>query len=131
MLERAMDELAVEDRQVIGMCQIAGLSRDAAGELLGKSAGAVRVQLNRALVRLGGALAGTVRSIASAAGFDLEMTVESAAGMFAGFAGSGWPGVASTAAGAAGAAGSRRGTSGPAGRWPCTGPRRRCSCRRR
>lgn len=35
------------------------------------------------------ALTGTVRSTASAAGFDLEMTVDSAAGMFAGFAGSG------------------------------------------
>jgi len=56
LLEQALDRLQPEDRQVIGLCRIAGLSRDEAGRILGKSAGAVRVQLNRALVRLGGEL---------------------------------------------------------------------------
>lgn len=56
LLERALDRLAPGDRQVIVLCRIAGLPRDEAGQILGKSAGAVRVHLNRALVRLGSEL---------------------------------------------------------------------------
>jgi RNA polymerase sigma-70 factor, ECF subfamily len=56
LLERAFDQLDAEDRQVIGLCRIAGLSRQEAAEVMHKSAGAVRVHLSRALVRLGGEL---------------------------------------------------------------------------
>lgn len=56
LLEQALDQLAPEDRQVIALCRIGGLPRDEAGRILGKSTGAVRVHLSRALVRLGSEL---------------------------------------------------------------------------
>jgi len=56
LVEAAMDLLADEDRLVIGMCHLAGMSREAVAESLGKSVVAVRKQLSRALVRLGLAL---------------------------------------------------------------------------
>jgi RNA polymerase sigma-70 factor (ECF subfamily) len=56
-LERALRDLPEEYREVIGLCRIAGLSRDEAGKRLGgRSAGAVRSLLNRALVALSTAL---------------------------------------------------------------------------
>lgn len=56
LLERAFDNLADEDRQVIALCRIAGMSREEAAEVMGKSVTAVRTHLSRALVRLGGEL---------------------------------------------------------------------------
>jgi RNA polymerase sigma factor (sigma-70 family) len=56
LLERALDRLDAEDRQVIALCRIAGLSRQEAADIMHKSVGAVRVHLSRALVRLGGEL---------------------------------------------------------------------------
>lgn len=56
LLEQAFDRLADEDRQVLALCKIAGLPREEVAGLLGKSPGAVRTQLSRALVRLAAAL---------------------------------------------------------------------------
>lgn len=56
-LEQAMSSLPEEYREVIGLCRIAGLSREEAGKRLGgRSAVAVRSLLNRALVALSTAL---------------------------------------------------------------------------
>ncbi len=55
--EQAMERLPEEYREVIGLCRIAGLSRETAGQLMGdRSPGAVRSLLNRALVALSSAL---------------------------------------------------------------------------
>lgn len=56
LLERAFDQLADDDRQVIALCRIAGMPREEAAEVMGKSVAAVRTHLSRALVRLGGEL---------------------------------------------------------------------------
>ena len=52
LLEQAFDRLDDDDRQVIALCRIAGLPREEVAHALGKSDGAVRTQLSRALVRL-------------------------------------------------------------------------------
>lgn len=51
-VERAMDALTEEQRQVITLARIAGLSHAAIAAELGKSEGAVRMVLHRALARL-------------------------------------------------------------------------------
>jgi RNA polymerase sigma-70 factor (ECF subfamily) len=51
-LERAFERLDEEEREVITLARIAGLSRAEIGERLGKSEGAVRVMLHRALAKL-------------------------------------------------------------------------------
>jgi RNA polymerase sigma-70 factor (ECF subfamily) len=52
-LEQAFEKLPDEYREVIGLCRIAGLSREEVGRRMGgRSAGAVRSLLNRALVAL-------------------------------------------------------------------------------
>jgi RNA polymerase sigma factor (sigma-70 family) len=53
LLEQACEQLAPEQREVIALCRIAGLSREEAGKRMGgRSAGAIRSLLNRALVSL-------------------------------------------------------------------------------
>lgn len=53
LLERACERLPDEQRQVIALCRIAGLSREEVGRRMGgRSAGAIRSLLNRALVAL-------------------------------------------------------------------------------
>lgn len=51
-VERAFEALSEEQRQVVHLAHIAGLSRKQIAEQLGKSEGAVRVLLHRALVRI-------------------------------------------------------------------------------
>lgn len=51
-IERGFERLADEDREVITLAHVVGLSRAEIGERLGKSEGAVRAQLHRALARL-------------------------------------------------------------------------------
>ena len=56
-LEAAFERLSEEYREVIGLCRIAGLSREEVGRRMGgRSAGAVRNLLNRALAALSTAL---------------------------------------------------------------------------
>jgi len=53
LLEEALERLPEDFREVIALCHLAGLSREEAGARLGgRSAGAVRVLLNRAMVAL-------------------------------------------------------------------------------
>ncbi|MCA8965545.1 MAG: sigma-70 family RNA polymerase sigma factor [Planctomycetes bacterium] len=53
LVEQALDRLPDEYREVIALCRIVGLSREEAGRRLGgKSAGAVRMLLSRALTAL-------------------------------------------------------------------------------
>lgn len=56
LLERAFDRLDHSDRQVIALCRIADLPREEVARVVGKSPGAVRTHLSRALVRLAGEL---------------------------------------------------------------------------
>jgi RNA polymerase sigma-70 factor (ECF subfamily) len=56
VVEQAFDRLDSEDREVIALCKIAGLPREEVARVLGKSPGAVRTHLSRALVRLGAQL---------------------------------------------------------------------------
>lgn len=51
-LERALDALPEESREVIVQAKIAGRSREEIAAALGKSPGAVRMQLHRALAQL-------------------------------------------------------------------------------
>ena len=51
-VEAAFDGLADEDREVIVLARVVGLSHAEIGERLGKSEGAARVQLHRALGKL-------------------------------------------------------------------------------
>ena len=51
-LERAFDQLGDEQRQVVTLAHVVGLSRREIAEQLGKSEGAVRMLLHRALARL-------------------------------------------------------------------------------
>jgi len=57
-LERAFDGLRDEDRELITLVRVLGMSAADAGQCLGKSAGAVRTGLHRALARLAEALEG-------------------------------------------------------------------------
>ena len=52
LLERAFDRLDEEDRQIVRLCRIAGLAREEVARVLGRSPGAVRTHLSRALVWL-------------------------------------------------------------------------------
>lgn len=52
LLEQALDRLEPADREVIGLCRLAELRRDEVGRIMGRSPGAVRSLLNRALARL-------------------------------------------------------------------------------
>ena len=62
-LEQAFERLPEEYREVIGLCRIAGLSREDVGQRMGgRAAGAVRSLLNRALVALSTELERTGRS---------------------------------------------------------------------
>lgn len=58
-LERAFERLSAEDREVITLSRIVGLSQGEIGEALGCSAGTARVRLFRALARLAEVLAAT------------------------------------------------------------------------
>jgi RNA polymerase sigma-70 factor (ECF subfamily) len=51
-LERAFDGLRDEDRELITLVRVLGMSAADAGQCLGKTAGAVRTSLHRALARL-------------------------------------------------------------------------------
>lgn len=51
-IEAAMEELSDEQREVVGLAHLVGLSRAEIAEQLGKSEGAVRMILHRALARL-------------------------------------------------------------------------------
>ncbi len=51
-LERAFDQLTEEQREVVTLAHVAGLSRAQIAEQLGKSENAVRIVLHRALARL-------------------------------------------------------------------------------
>ncbi|MFT7463551.1 MAG: RNA polymerase sigma-70 factor (ECF subfamily) [Pseudohongiellaceae bacterium] len=51
-IERAFDELSEGEREIITLARLVGLSHDEIAEALGKSVGATRVQLHRALARL-------------------------------------------------------------------------------
>ena len=51
-LERAFDQLSDEQREVVTLAHLAGLSRAQIAEQLGKSENAVRIVLHRALARL-------------------------------------------------------------------------------
>lgn len=51
-LERAFDRLRDEDRELITLVRVLGMSAADAGQCLGRSAGAVRTGLHRALARL-------------------------------------------------------------------------------
>lgn len=57
-IEAAFAQLSEEQREVITMAHVLGLSRTEIGERLGKSEGAVRVLLHRALARVSDLLAG-------------------------------------------------------------------------
>ncbi|MCA8977372.1 MAG: sigma-70 family RNA polymerase sigma factor [Planctomycetes bacterium] len=52
LVEAAFAQLSPEDREVVTLCRVLGRSSDEAAAVLGKSAGAVRTQLCRALARL-------------------------------------------------------------------------------
>ena len=52
-IETAMDELSDEQREVVTLAHLVGLSRAEIAEQLGKSEGAVRMILHRGLARLG------------------------------------------------------------------------------
>jgi RNA polymerase sigma-70 factor (ECF subfamily) len=51
-VERAFDQLTEEQREVVTLAHLVGLSRAEIGEQLGKSEGAVRVILHRALAKI-------------------------------------------------------------------------------
>ena len=51
-IEQAFDALSAEEREIVTLAKIAGLSRAQIGERLGKSEGAVRMVLHRALARV-------------------------------------------------------------------------------
>jgi RNA polymerase sigma-70 factor (ECF subfamily) len=51
-IERAFDALSEEQREVVTLARIAGLSRAEIGERIGKSEGAVRLILHRALAQI-------------------------------------------------------------------------------
>lgn len=51
-IEAAFDELSPEQREVILLARVLGLSRASIGEQMGRSEGAVRMLLSRALARL-------------------------------------------------------------------------------
>jgi RNA polymerase sigma-70 factor (subfamily 1) len=51
-LERAFDRLSEEQREVVSLAHLAGLSRREIAERLGKSENAVRIVLHRALARI-------------------------------------------------------------------------------
>ena len=51
-IERAFDALRPEDRELITLCRVLGMTSAEAGDCLGRSAGAVRTGLHRALARL-------------------------------------------------------------------------------
>jgi RNA polymerase sigma-70 factor, ECF subfamily len=51
-IERAFDALPEDEREVISLAHVVGLSRAEIAQQLGKSEGAVRTQLSRALARL-------------------------------------------------------------------------------
>jgi RNA polymerase sigma-70 factor (ECF subfamily) len=55
-IEAAFDQISDEQREVITMAHLLGLSRAEIAERIGKSEGAVRVLLHRALARLSGLL---------------------------------------------------------------------------
>ena len=55
-IEAAFELLSEEHREVILLARVAGLDRKQIGEAMGKSEGAVRVLLHRALARLAGLL---------------------------------------------------------------------------
>lgn len=55
-IEAAFELLSEEHREVILLARVAGLDRKQIGETMGKSEGAVRVLLHRALARLAGLL---------------------------------------------------------------------------
>lgn len=52
-IERAVDELTDEQREVVVLAHVVGLSRAEIAQQMGRSEGAVRVLLHRALARLG------------------------------------------------------------------------------
>jgi RNA polymerase sigma-70 factor (ECF subfamily) len=52
LLEGALEQLAAEQREVVTLAYVAGLSRAEIGAAIGKSEGAVRVILHRALTRI-------------------------------------------------------------------------------
>lgn len=56
-VERAFEELSEEHREVITLAHVVGLSRAEIAEQMGKSEGAVRVLLHRALARVSALLA--------------------------------------------------------------------------
>ncbi len=56
-VESAFDQLSEEQREVVTLAHVAGLSRDEIAATIGKSEGAVRVILHRALAKLGRLLA--------------------------------------------------------------------------
>lgn len=56
-IERAFEELSEEQREVIVLARVAGLSRGEIAEQTGRSEGSVRVLLHRALARLSDLLA--------------------------------------------------------------------------
>lgn len=51
-IEAAFDELGDDEREVIALARIVGLSHKEIGEKMGKSEGAARVALHRALIKL-------------------------------------------------------------------------------
>ncbi|MEO0651396.1 MAG: sigma-70 family RNA polymerase sigma factor [Planctomycetota bacterium] len=55
-LERAFDELRDEDRELICLVRVLGMSATDAGQCLGKTPGAIRTGLHRALARLANGL---------------------------------------------------------------------------
>lgn len=55
-IEAAFEQLTEEQREVVSLAHIVGLSRQEIAEQIGKSEGAVRVILHRALVKLSGLL---------------------------------------------------------------------------
>lgn len=60
-VERAFDRLDEEKREVISLAHVVGLSRAEIAEQLGKSEGAVRTMLSRALAELAAAMVGEPR----------------------------------------------------------------------
>ena len=57
-IEASFDRLSDEDRELILLARVVGLSRGEMATRLGKSEGAVRTGLSRALARLAGMLDG-------------------------------------------------------------------------